>query len=361
MGWVQRGRARGSDPSAPNSSPTSTCSPSSTSASMVAPPPTRCAPTRIWPRTRNRLGRRPDRAGHGRGRSLRPHGAQPPGVRRGDDRRVDHRHGRACRSTRAPRATSWPSCWPTPAVAAWSAADSSLEQVAMARTQGPASTGCWPSRPARTRRGTASTRCERRRGVEPIARCATPGPDRRRAPRARRSDPLQIIYTSGTTGDPKGVVFTNDRFGIFAMVGHPLRLPGGRAALHGTVAHPRQRAGGHPGPVAGHGPAGGVQPPVHQVEAVGRVPGPRLHDVLPPRRHGHRGLQRTAAARRRRQPGALRDLRRHAGRDLGGRSSSASIVRDPRVVRRGRGRTGREADRPGPDRAPSASRSPVSR
>jgi crotonobetaine/carnitine-CoA ligase len=33
------------------------------------------------------------------------------------------------------------------------------------------------------------------------------------------SDPLQIIYTSGTTGDPKGVVFTNDRFGVFTMTG----------------------------------------------------------------------------------------------------------------------------------------------
>jgi crotonobetaine/carnitine-CoA ligase len=32
-------------------------------------------------------------------------------------------------------------------------------------------------------------------------------------------DPLQIIYTSGTTGDPKGVVFPNLRFGMFAMVG----------------------------------------------------------------------------------------------------------------------------------------------
>jgi len=33
------------------------------------------------------------------------------------------------------------------------------------------------------------------------------------------SDPLQIIYTSGTTGDPKGVVFTNDRFGVYTMTG----------------------------------------------------------------------------------------------------------------------------------------------
>jgi crotonobetaine/carnitine-CoA ligase len=32
-------------------------------------------------------------------------------------------------------------------------------------------------------------------------------------------DPLQIIYTSGTTGDPKGVVFPNARFGLFAMLG----------------------------------------------------------------------------------------------------------------------------------------------
>ncbi len=32
-------------------------------------------------------------------------------------------------------------------------------------------------------------------------------------------DPLQIIYTSGTTGDPKGVVFPNERFGLFALVG----------------------------------------------------------------------------------------------------------------------------------------------
>jgi crotonobetaine/carnitine-CoA ligase len=31
--------------------------------------------------------------------------------------------------------------------------------------------------------------------------------------------PLQIIYTSGTTGDPKGVVFPNNRFGAFALLG----------------------------------------------------------------------------------------------------------------------------------------------
>ncbi|MCP3938618.1 MAG: AMP-binding protein [Actinomycetia bacterium] len=35
-------------------------------------------------------------------------------------------------------------------------------------------------------------------------------------------DPLQIIYTSGTTGDPKGVVFPNERFGGFAMLGNLL-------------------------------------------------------------------------------------------------------------------------------------------
>jgi len=33
------------------------------------------------------------------------------------------------------------------------------------------------------------------------------------------TDALQIIYTSGTTGDPKGVVFPNDRFGAFGMLG----------------------------------------------------------------------------------------------------------------------------------------------
>jgi crotonobetaine/carnitine-CoA ligase len=35
----------------------------------------------------------------------------------------------------------------------------------------------------------------------------------------RASDPLQIIYTSGTTGDPKGVVFPNERFGLYSFLG----------------------------------------------------------------------------------------------------------------------------------------------
>jgi crotonobetaine/carnitine-CoA ligase len=56
-------------------------------------------------------------------------------------------------------------------------------------------------------------------GVEPIAAVLdTPAATvdlRLESP----SDPLQIIYTSGTTGDPKGVVFTNDRFGVFTMTG----------------------------------------------------------------------------------------------------------------------------------------------
>lgn len=36
---------------------------------------------------------------------------------------------------------------------------------------------------------------------------------------ASPSDPLQIIYTSGTTGDPKGVMFPNERFGMYVMLG----------------------------------------------------------------------------------------------------------------------------------------------
>ncbi|MFO1198110.1 MAG: AMP-binding protein [Burkholderiaceae bacterium] len=40
------------------------------------------------------------------------------------------------------------------------------------------------------------------------------GPEARVDPRLRHpADTLQIIYTSGTTGDPKGVVFSNARFG----------------------------------------------------------------------------------------------------------------------------------------------------
>ena len=57
-------------------------------------------------------------------------------------------------------------------------------------------------------------------GVESIAAVLdTPAPTidiRLDAP----SDPLQIIYTSGTTGDPKGVVFGNDRFGVYAMTAY---------------------------------------------------------------------------------------------------------------------------------------------
>lgn len=56
-------------------------------------------------------------------------------------------------------------------------------------------------------------------GVEPlreIAAATSPGVDVRLE---SGRDPLQIIYTSGTTGDPKGVLFRNERFGGFAMLG----------------------------------------------------------------------------------------------------------------------------------------------
>ena len=36
------------------------------------------------------------------------------------------------------------------------------------------------------------------------------------------NDPLQILYTSGTTGDPKGVMFPNSRFGLYAMLAYLL-------------------------------------------------------------------------------------------------------------------------------------------
>lgn len=98
--------------------------------------------------------------------------------------------------------------------------DSALEQVAVARERTGGidwvlsiETGEADAVPIDSLSTTAA------KGVEPIAAVlGTPAPtvDVRLE---LASDPLQIIYTSGTTGDPKGVVFTNDRFGIFAMTG----------------------------------------------------------------------------------------------------------------------------------------------
>jgi crotonobetaine/carnitine-CoA ligase len=98
--------------------------------------------------------------------------------------------------------------------------DSSLEQVAVARERTGGidwvlaiETGEADAVPIDSLSAAAAE------GVEPIAAVLdTPAPtvDVRLE---LASDPLQIIYTSGTTGDPKGVVFTNDRFGIFAMTG----------------------------------------------------------------------------------------------------------------------------------------------
>lgn len=57
-------------------------------------------------------------------------------------------------------------------------------------------------------------------GAEESLRGVLAGPERSVDVRLRTpDDPLQIIYTSGTTGDPKGVVFPNGRFGLFAMLG----------------------------------------------------------------------------------------------------------------------------------------------
>jgi crotonobetaine/carnitine-CoA ligase len=56
--------------------------------------------------------------------------------------------------------------------------------------------------------------------AEDALRDVLAGPEQSVDVRLRSADePLQIIYTSGTTGDPKGVVFPNARFGLFAMLG----------------------------------------------------------------------------------------------------------------------------------------------
>lgn len=56
-------------------------------------------------------------------------------------------------------------------------------------------------------------------------------------------DPLQIIYTSGTTGDPKGVVFPNTRFGLFAMLGAMLGYqPGDRPYTGLSLTHGNAQA-----------------------------------------------------------------------------------------------------------------------
>ncbi|MEW6268498.1 MAG: AMP-binding protein [Thermodesulfobacteriota bacterium] len=56
-------------------------------------------------------------------------------------------------------------------------------------------------------------------------------------------DPLQIIYTSGTTGDPKGVVFANERFGLFALLGGLLGYrPGDRPYTGLSLTHGNAQA-----------------------------------------------------------------------------------------------------------------------
>ena len=181
---------------------------------------------------------RADRARHELRRPLRDPDAQPPRVRRADDRRVADRPGlRADRSAHARRQARLHAeqlrlsrgrlrrlCrWPRSTRSA-ARFHPRMDLGARKRRRGRRA-----GRPRRRRRGRALAESSTGRRLRSTCGCDDP------------NDPLQIIYTSGTTGDPKGVVFANARFGgasmLTAMLGYRRR----RAALHRALAHPRQR------------------------------------------------------------------------------------------------------------------------
>ena len=237
------------------------------------------------------------------------------------------------------------------AAAAWSAADYCLRRGRPRRAG--SAPGVELGAGARHRREPDAVPIDEVEGVEPLAAVLdTPAAHRRRAPRRPPTDPLQIIYTSGTTGDPEGRgVHQRPLRRRSRMLGLLFGYQRRRPALHRAVAHPRQRPGGHAGAVAGHGPAGRLQPPVHQVQAVGRLPGPRLHHLLAAR---WAWPPRSTASRR----GPTTPTTRCASVVSAGMPAAIWEafeqrfgVRDPRVVRRGRGRrlafkpVGRGSDR----------------
>jgi len=80
-------------------------------------------------------------------------------------------------------------------------------------------------------------------GAEPLAEALARPAEAVDVRLASPDDPLQIIFTSGTTGDPKGVVFPNARFGLFALLGGLLGYrPGDRPYTGLSLTHGNAQA-----------------------------------------------------------------------------------------------------------------------
>ena len=221
-----------------------------------------------------------DRSGDAPRRSIRVDVAQPSRVRRGIDRGIDHRR---CRS--ADRSSHQGRQAGVHAQQRWVSRRDLCRLLVHRRRRRTLVDGARQLGAAALQRGGRSRLARRdHRGRLAGSRVRCSRHDRRCAPPdSERPTPDHLHL--GHHRRPEGCGVPQRTLRCLRHARPAARLHRRGSAVHGAFADPRQRPVGDPRAVVGDGSAGRVQPTIHEVEAVGRVPSPRVHQLQHARWH----------------------------------------------------------------------------